>query len=150
MTGWTAFAAGLATELRELPVNSTLIIVESHPPGQRRYVQFYKTADVLAAQLVSDKYLEEAVRSDDAGRHAIVHAGWGTPDADSSFLWWADFAAPITAAEYRRAATMSVTGLRDGYRLDAPDGLEYDAWIDTAGNQRLDLPELGITRRRAT
>ncbi|MGW5569999.1 TY-Chap domain-containing protein [Nocardia thailandica] len=150
MTAWDTFAAGLSAELLELPDTATLIIVEPRPAGRRRYVQFYKDADVLAAQLVSDKYLDEAARADETGTQAIVRAGWQPPDADSSFLWWADFDAPVALAEYDRAAALSVAGLRDGYGIADPHGLVYDAWIAGSADRRLDLPRLGLPHQRTT
>ncbi|MEV6361740.1 TY-Chap domain-containing protein [Nocardia asteroides] len=147
MSGWTAFAEHLAAELEELPLGARVIILEPQPARIRRFVQFARDEDVLAAQLIGDRYLDEDRRPAPAGYQAITDAGWNQPDLDNGHLWWVDFDAPVTAEDCRRAAELAVTALRDGYAITTPTDLVYNAWTERAGHPDLDLPTLGLTRQ---
>lgn len=147
MTDWTAFAEHLASELENLPLGARVIVFEPEPARARRFVQFARDEDVLSAQLIGDRFLDENRRPDPAGYAAITDAGWNQPDVDNAHLWWEDFDAPITAADCHRAADLAVTGLRDGYGITTPSGLVYDAWTERAGHPDLDLPTLGLRRQ---
>lgn len=144
---WPKFAGHLAYELEKLPTGSRVIIFEPEPARIRRFVQFARDEDVLSAQLIGDKYLAEERRPDQTGYRAITDAGWNQPDVDNGHLWWADFDAPVTAEDCRRAAELALTGLRDGYAITSPTELAYDAWTDRAGHPALDLPTLGLNRQ---
>ncbi|WP_280221591.1 TY-Chap domain-containing protein [Nocardia neocaledoniensis] len=147
MTDWTAFAEHLATELAKLPLSARVIIFEPEAARVRRFVQFARDDDVLSAQLIGDRYLDENRRPTPAGYQAITTGGWNQPDVDNGHLWWVDFDAPITTEVRHRAAELAVTGLRDGYAIPSPTGLAYDAWTDRAGHPSLDLPTLGLNRQ---
>lgn len=147
MTDWTAFAEHLAAELEALPLGARVIVFEPEPARIRRFVQFARDEDVLSAQLIGDRFLDESRRPDPAGYRAITDAGWNQPDVDNAHLWWVDFDAPITGDDRRRAAELAVAGLRDGYGITSPAGLVYDAWTDRAGHPDLNLPTLGLSRQ---
>ncbi|WP_336085383.1 TY-Chap domain-containing protein [Nocardia sp. SSK8] len=144
MTGWTAFAHGLATELAAAPDTTVLVIGESAAPGARRFAQFRKTGTAVAAELTGDEWLEPAFRPDADGIRAITEAGWQTPDEAHMDNWWAEFPWPTTTEDYQRLAAMTVTGLRDGFGIAAPTTLVYRGWVEQAGNSDLHLPGLGI------
>jgi len=147
VTDWTTFAEHLAAELEALPLGARVIVFEPEPARIRRFVQFARDEDVLSAQLIGDRFLDESRRPDPAGYRAITDAGWNQPDVDNAHLWWVDFDAPITGDDRRRAAELAVAGLRDGYDITSPAGLVYDAWTDRAGHPDLDLPTLGLSRQ---
>ncbi|MEU3010769.1 TY-Chap domain-containing protein [Nocardia asteroides] len=147
MTGWTEFAEHLAAELAKLPLGARVIVFEPEPARIRRFVQFARDEDVLSAQLIGDRYLDENRRPTPAGYQAITDGGWNQPDVDNGHLWWVDFDAPVTAEDWHRAAELAVTGLRDGYTITSPTELAYNAWTDHAGHPDLDLPTLGLPRQ---
>ncbi|PWV77721.1 TY-Chap domain-containing protein [Nocardia neocaledoniensis] len=147
MTGWTAFAEHLKAELANLPLGARVIVFEPQPARIRRFVQFARDEDVLSAQLIGDRYLDENRRPTPAGYQAITAGGWNQPDVDNGHLWWVDFDEPVTTEDCRRAAELAVTGLRDGYTITGPTELVYDAWSDRAGHPALDLPTLGLNRQ---
>ncbi|MEV0333092.1 hypothetical protein [Nocardia sp. NPDC050717] len=147
MTGWTAFAEHLSGELAKLPLGARVIIFEPEPARIRRFVQFARDEDVLSAQLIGDRYLDENRRPAPAGYQAITVGGWNQPDVDNGHLWWVDFDAPVTAEDCHRAAELAVTGLRDGYAITSPTDLAYNAWTDRAGHPDLDLPTLSLNRQ---
>lgn len=147
MSDWTTLADRLAEVLGELSATARVIITEPKPPFTRRFVQFARHDDVLAAQLVSNHSLESEWQADVAGWRAITRAGWHEPDIDNANLWWVDFDAPVTVDDCRRAAAIAVTGLRDGYGITAPTELVYSAWLERPGHPHLELSTLGLPRQ---
>ncbi|UGT70011.1 hypothetical protein LTT66_07525 [Nocardia gipuzkoensis] len=143
MTGWEDFAAGLAAELAALRAGSIVKLVESETGPRRRYAQFLQLDDLLSAELVDDEWLDPALRAGTAGRAVIADAGWRERDA-SHDNWWTELPWPSPSAGYRRLADMVVTGLRDGFGIDAPTALAYTAWNERSENRELDLPLLGL------
>ncbi|WP_174189717.1 TY-Chap domain-containing protein [Nocardia barduliensis] len=142
MTGWEDIAAGLAAELATLHAGSIVKLVESETGPRRRYAQFLQLDDLLSAELVDDGWLDPALRAGTAGRALIAAAGWRERDAGHS-NWWTELPWPSSSAGYRRLADMVVTGLRDGFGIDAPTALAYTAWNERSADQ-LDLPLLGL------
>ncbi|WP_280344593.1 TY-Chap domain-containing protein [Nocardia neocaledoniensis] len=147
MIYWPKFAEHLASELEKLPTGSRVIIFEPEPARIRRFVQFARDEDVLSAQLIGDKYLAEERRPTPTGYQAITAAGWNQPDVDNGHLWRFDFDEPVTSADYRHAAELAVTGLRDGYGITDPAELAYDAWVHHPDRPDLDLPTLGLSHQ---
>ncbi|CAM5478401.1 hypothetical protein GCM10010329_30030 [Streptomyces spiroverticillatus] len=142
MTGWEGFGEGLAQQLSTLAAESVLIIRDSGPTN--RYVQFLQTDSRLLAELVSDHWLEPAVRAGESGARLIAEAGWRQPESTvPDGNWETSLDWPSPARDYRRLAAMSVAGLRDGLRISGPEALVYDAW-SPPGNRPLRLPLLGI------
>ncbi|MET7768684.1 hypothetical protein [Nocardia sp. NPDC005366] len=147
MTGWDAFAAGLADELSTAPDTSVIVIGEAVPAASWRFVQFRKDEGALWAELTADRWLEPGSCPDEAGRAAISRAGWHPPDGVDTFNRWVEFAWPVTTGNYRQAAAMAVAGLRDGFGIAKPDDLSYEAWVERSGNHRLLLPSLGVREK---
>lgn len=143
MTGWGDFAAGLAAELAALRAGSIVKLVESDTGPRRRYAQFLQLDETLSAELVDDEWLDPALRAGATGRALITAAGWRERDARHS-NWWTELAWPSPTTEYRRLADMVVTGLREGFGIEAPTTLAYAAWNERLGNRELDLPLLGL------
>lgn len=142
MTGWAAFADGLAAELAGLSAGSIVKIGESRP-GRRRYAQFLQSDDSLSAELVDDEWLTPELQAGAEGRAIIAAAGWRESD-DEHGNWWTELPWPSASADYRHVAEMVVTGFRDGFGLPGPTGLSYEAWNERAGNRPLTLPRLGL------
>ncbi|MET9027634.1 hypothetical protein ABZW96_18755 [Nocardia sp. NPDC004168] len=143
MTGWGDFAAGLAVELAALRAGSIVKLVESDTGPRRRYAQFLQLDDALEAELVDDEWLDPALRAGAAGRALIAESGWRERDTSHN-NWWTELPWPSPTTEYRRLADMVVTGLRDGFGIDAPTALAYTGWNERSGNRKLDLPLLGL------
>ncbi|MEV0684045.1 hypothetical protein AB0I35_09285 [Nocardia sp. NPDC050378] len=147
MNDWPSFAEHLTAELGELPLGARVIVFEPEPARVRRFVQFARDAEVLSVQLIGDKYLDPDRRPGPAGYQALTEGGWHHPDVDNGHLWWVDFPAPITGANCRRAAELTVVGLRDGYGITNPTELAYDAWLETPTRLPLTLPALALPRQ---
>ena len=90
---------------------------EFDPAGGLRH---RKRWDRLIAELAGDAYLEPQSRPDTVGWRAIIRAGWHLPDPDHVDNWWVEFEWPVLHEHYRRVAAMTVTGLRDGFRIAEP------------------------------
>ncbi|MEV0433795.1 hypothetical protein [Nocardia sp. NPDC050413] len=146
MNDWSTFAEHLTAELGELPLGARVIVFEPEPARTRRFVQFARDAEVLSAQLIGDKYLDPDRRPSPAGYQALTDAGWHRPDVDNGHLWWVDFPTPVTEADRRRAAELTVVGLRDGYGIPTPTGLAYDAWLEVPTHLPLSLTTLDLPR----
>ncbi|CAM4518005.1 hypothetical protein NONI108955_40885 [Nocardia ninae] len=147
MNGWEELADGLAEELAGLPAGAVVIIAEAAPTSEvARYAQFRQFDDILAAELGGDRWLEPAVQAGEKGNELIANAGWQPPDFDHVGNWWIESPWPLASADYRRLASMVVTGLRDAYRISEPSALAYRAWNENAGNSPMELPSLGLSR----
>nr|WP_222595092.1 hypothetical protein [Nocardia ninae] len=114
---------------------------------RRRFAQFRQLEDMIWAELPGDDSLDPDVQVREAGSRVIAEAGWQHPDADHCDNWWFELPWPADAGAYRRLASMIVTGLRDAYRVVAPDRLVYDAWNESAGNRKFELPRTGLIRK---
>ncbi|MDX2291159.1 MULTISPECIES: TY-Chap domain-containing protein [Streptomyces] len=153
MTGWDGFQERLAEQLAALPAGAVVVLSETGtalPPKTAkgsRYAQFRQDPEALSAELSGDRHLEGAARAGEEGARLLVAAGWRAPDAaDRVGNWCAALPWPSPAADYRRLASMVVTGLHTVFRIPAPSSLAYTAWEAEHGNRPLELPLLGLVR----
>ncbi|MEU0101416.1 hypothetical protein [Streptomyces sp. NPDC006267] len=143
MTAWEGFCEGLAEQLASLATGSVLIIREGGRTG--RYAQFAQSDEVLRAELTGDHGLDPALRAGETGGRLIAEAGWEPPQGTVyGHNWQAGLPWPSPANTYRELARMTVTGLRDGFRIVSPRTLVYEAWDERRGNRPLVLPLLGL------
>jgi hypothetical protein len=145
VTDWTQFADLLAEQLAVLPSGAILKLVKILP-DQYQFVEFAQDDDSLYADMTGDTYLEPGYRPTPQGRQEIIDVGWQIPDADHVDNWWIQLPWPLTTSIYHYIATMSVTGLRDGFGIHSPAELVYDAWNTNNRNDPMDLPLLGLDR----
>ncbi|MFD8015226.1 hypothetical protein [Streptomyces sp. NPDC058955] len=153
MTGWDGFRERLAEQLAALPAGAIVIVSETGdalPPRTAkgsRYAQFRQDPEALYAELSGDRHLEGAARAGEEGGRLLVGAGWRAPDAgDRVGNWCAELPWPSPSADYRRLASMVVTGLHTVFRVPGPASLAYTAWDAEDGNRPLELPLLGLVR----
>ncbi|OXR44022.1 hypothetical protein B7C42_03578 [Nocardia cerradoensis] len=146
MLSWDEFGSALAAELAGLPVGALMVIEERGEFG--RYVQFVHMDDNLYAELMSDRNPAVTQAQTPEQCQLIAGLGWrepGTsPESDSN--WWTALKCPIRTADYRRLATMVVSGLRDGLGMSSPGDLTYRAWNSLEGNLPLEVSGLDIAR----
>lgn len=145
MTEWSEFTEGLTETLATLPSGAAVIIAEPGPWSDRvRFTQFFQYDAFVHAELPGDRWLDPAVQAGPDGGRMLVDDGWREPHADFGWNWWTELLWPARSDQYRRLASMMVTALRDVFGIPDPDGLEYYAWNENAGNAPLELPRLGL------
>jgi len=147
--GWETFEQELAAALGLLKDE---ILVVAAKAGNR-FVQFnVQSAFGLRAEAVSNAYLEEAERLDDARVADLLALGWSPPThapedaaprrrSGGSPNFFRDFPSPVPCAEVARLA---VRTLAEVLQVPAPGSLEYKAF-DREGHAVL-LPALGVAR----
>jgi hypothetical protein len=143
---WTAFAAGLAEELADLPVGTLVVIREADREiGRARFAQFVQEDDGLAAEVVTNDALESEFRASSAGEEVIRQAGWHDPAPLEGYdVWWYTLPWPASGTQYRELSLMVVTAVRYGYGIDDTTPWCYRAWNERKGNEPVELPGLGL------
>src|SRR5260370_15766495 len=133
---WDALQVGLARALGHVEVGRKVVIDDE----DRIYVQFAQGATGLHVEAVSNRFLREEQRLSAEQEELMAAAGWRRPDRHCP-NWWLDCPQPLSAADFRRIAQLTVMALRDGLQVTALSFLEYRAW--NAGTRAVvDLPEL--------
>ncbi|MEV6771273.1 hypothetical protein AB0N05_21900 [Nocardia sp. NPDC051030] len=151
MTDWDKFTDRLAEQLSTLPDGAVVTLSGAGP----------STSYVVHSQVVQ---LSDAVWGEFQGRPksdretpfgtdstVMTTAGWQPPgNTDHGTNWWIELPWPSNSANYRRLATMIVTGFRRFHQIPSPTALTYDAWNTDARNHyySLELPLLGIPSLR--
>ncbi len=136
LASWDAFQVGLARALGHVEVGTKVVIDDE----DRIYVQFAQDATGLHVEAVSNRFLREEQRLSAEQEELMAAAGWRRPDRHCP-NWWLDCPQPLSAADFRRIAQLTVMALRDGLQVTALSFLEYRAW--NAGTRAVvDLPEL--------
>lgn len=147
---WAAFAAGLAEELADLSAGTLVVVREAgREIGQARFAQFVQEDDELAAEVVTNEFLEPQFRASSAGEDVIRRAGWRVPAPHEGHdVWWFTLPWPATSTQYKQLSLMVVKALRDGYEIDDTTLWCYRAWNERKGNESVELPRLGLPRER--
>src|SRR5262249_44762132 len=132
----------------DLEAGTLVVITEPGEERLTRYAQFAQDRDVLRAEVVADRFLEEPFRATEDGRRAIAAAGWNPPDPDDDhYNWWYALPWQATSQRYRDLAGMTVRALRDGYDIDDASALVYQAWNPDT-DATIELPRLGLSSWR--
>ena len=157
--GWTAFAEGLRTTLRDLDERTYLIITWTKA---NVFVQYAQGEDTLNAEAVADEYVPEDLELTIPQVGEMTDLGWTPPTVNPAgrFNWYIDVPWPASSAAYRHVAAASVAALRIR-GVPSPDELVYKAWREPErppegvtfyeedldhGDPNLPLPALGIPR----
>src|SRR5260221_3314108 len=136
LASWDAFQVALARALGHVEVGTKVVIDDE----DRIYVQFAQDATCLHGDAVSNRFLREEQQLSAAQEELMAAAGWRRPDRHCP-NWWLDCPQPLSAADFRRIAQLTVMALRDGLQVTALSFLYYRAWNDGT-RAGLDLPEL--------
>lgn len=146
---WNDFARRLAAALVALPVDAYVIV---QCRGGFPYVQAMRHPNGLAGEAVSDTFLSERLRLNQAQIRRMTTLGWHEPDGHGRVNWWHDLvipadldrATPDQLAECDRLAERMVAALHEVYGVRSPAELEYLAGQNGQGGGPLPLPGLGL------
>ena len=135
---WEAFEQGLVGELVRLEAGTNVVIAAA--AERRAYVQFARSADLLHAEAVSNRFLRGDLHQSAEQEQRLASAGW-LPRDKRHPNWWVDRPWLLSAADAQQLAALVVTALHDGLGIAEPQELAYRAWND-ATHKWVDLPGL--------
>ncbi len=117
---WARFTEDVAGDLARLGEDDLAAICT----GDGCYVQFVQRADYLALEAAGDTYLPTHRRLSDTARQWMT-AGWKMPSTEKweSLNWQAGVRWPATQTQYRAAAQLLTTTLRQAFGASEVDEL---------------------------
>ncbi|GIH14073.1 TY-Chap domain-containing protein [Rugosimonospora africana] len=137
--GWDGFARALGHELKRLPMEATLIIIERGNP--LHYAQFFQDKGELQAEAPGGTFDDPIGSLSMRDRRLLAAVGWREPTREDEVPnWTIRLPWPATTGEYERLTAAVVTALRDVQEIPAPASLVYRSWELTNRRRAVGLP----------
>jgi hypothetical protein len=137
--GWDDFARALGEELKRLPMEAILIVIQRGDP--LHYVQFFQDKSELQAEAPGGTLDDPVGPLSVRDRRLLSAVGWREPTPEDEVPNWTyRLPWPATTAEYEHLTVAAVTALRDVQEIAAPTDLVYRSWELTGRRRAVRLP----------